>query len=112
MTFLSTIFLVDQTTSNLHLMQLTSSRLKFVHSSKAIKHLLATFPKLFEQVKVIDRSAMAINVGSDGRIIKRLDDPNGQVMAFVTSVLEFEGNLYFGSLYNDFIGKLPMETAS
>lgn len=93
-------------------MQLTSSRLKFVHSSKAIKHLLATFPKLFEQVKVIDRSAMAINVGSDGRIIKRLDDPNGQVMAFVTSVLEFEGNLYFGSLYNDFIGKLPMETAS
>ncbi|XP_024966966.1 protein STRICTOSIDINE SYNTHASE-LIKE 5-like [Cynara cardunculus var. scolymus] len=94
------------------ILPLTSSRMKFIHSSRAIKHLLATFPKLFEQVKVLDRSAMVINVGSDGRIIKRLDDPNGQVMAFVTSILEFEGNLYFGSLYNDFIGKLPIETAS
>ncbi|KAJ9547951.1 hypothetical protein OSB04_020494 [Centaurea solstitialis] len=94
------------------LIKLTSSRLNFVHSSKAIKHLLATFPKLFELVKENERSAMVINVGSDGRIIKRLDDPNGEVMSFVTSVLEFNGNLYFGSLYNNFIGKLPVETAS
>ncbi|KAI3801226.1 hypothetical protein L1987_29330 [Smallanthus sonchifolius] len=92
------------------ILQLTSSRMKFVHSSKAIKHLLATFPKLYDQVKAVERSAMAINVGSNGKIIKRLDDPNGEVMSFVTSVLEFDGNLYFGSLKNDFIGKLPIKT--
>ncbi|KAI7740360.1 hypothetical protein M8C21_009433, partial [Ambrosia artemisiifolia] len=44
----------------------------------------------------VERSAMALNVGSDGKIIKRLDDPTGEVMAFVTSVLEFNGKLYFG----------------
>ncbi|KAM0072745.1 hypothetical protein Hdeb2414_s0001g00039761 [Helianthus debilis subsp. tardiflorus] len=70
---------------------MTSSRVKFVHSSKAIKHLLATFPKLYNLVNAPDKSAMALNVGSDGTIIKRLDDPTGEVMAFVTSVLEFNG---------------------
>lgn len=81
-----------------------------MHSSKAIKHLLATFPKLFDQVKAFDRCATVLNVGSDGMIIKRLDDPNGQVVSFVTSVLEFEENLYLGSLKNNFIGKLPIKT--
>ncbi|KAL8191818.1 hypothetical protein R6Q57_028549 [Mikania cordata] len=93
------------------LLQLTSSRLRFLHSSKAIKHILATFPKLFDQVNAVERSATAINVRSDGKIIKRLDDPNGEVMAFVTSVLEFDGNLYFGSLKNSFIGMLPIKTS-
>nr|GEX67742.1 protein strictosidine synthase-like 4-like [Tanacetum cinerariifolium] len=91
--------------------QFTSSRLNFVHSSKVIKHLLALFPKLLEQIRVTDRSAMALNVGSDGRIIKRLDDPTGQVVAFVTSVLEFDGNLYLGTLKNDYIGKVLLRTA-
>ncbi|GJW23573.1 zinc finger BED domain-containing protein RICESLEEPER 2-like protein [Tanacetum coccineum] len=93
------------------ILQFTSSRLNFVHSSKVIKHLLALFPKLLEQVKVTDRRAMALNVGSDGTIIKRLDDPTGQVVAFVTSVLEFDGNLYLGTLKNDYIGKVPLRTA-
>ncbi|XP_076955417.1 protein STRICTOSIDINE SYNTHASE-LIKE 5-like [Bidens hawaiensis] len=90
------------------ILQITSSRMKFVHSSKAIKHLLATFPKLYNLVDAVDKSAMALNVGSDGKIIKRLDDPTGEVMAFVTSVLEFNGNLYLGSLKNDFVGVLPI----
>ncbi|KAJ0798041.1 putative strictosidine synthase transcription factor WD40-like family [Helianthus annuus] len=94
------------------ILQLTSSRMKFVHSSKAIKHVLATFPKLYERVRAVDRSAMAINVGSDGKIIKRLDDPTGEVMAFVTSVLEFDGKLYFGSLKNNFVGVLPIKTSA
>ncbi|KAK1420653.1 hypothetical protein QVD17_22421 [Tagetes erecta] len=94
------------------ILQLTSSRMKFVHSSKVIKHLLATFPKLSNQVQALERSAMAINVGSDGKIIRRLDDPTGEVMGFVTSVLEFDGDLYFGSLKNEFIGKLPIKTSA
>ena len=93
------------------LIQFTSSRLNFVHSSKVIKHLLALFPKLLEQIKVTDRSAMALNVGSDGRTIKRLDDPTGQVVSFVTSVLEFDGNLYLGTLKNDYVGKVPIRNA-
>lgn len=90
-------------------LQFTSSRMKFIHSSKTIKHILATFPKLYEQIRAVDRSSMVINVGSDGKIIKMFDDPNGKVVSFVTSVLEFEGNLYLGSLKNDFIGKLSLK---
>ncbi|XP_022036210.2 protein STRICTOSIDINE SYNTHASE-LIKE 5, partial [Helianthus annuus] len=91
------------------ILQPTSSRMKFVHSSKAIKHLLATFTKLYNLVNAVDKSAMALNVGSDGKIIKRLDDPTGEVMAFVTSVLEFNGKLYLGGLKNDFVGMLPIQ---
>ena len=98
-------------TKRVCLMQFTSSRLNFVHSSKVIKHLLALFPKLLEQIKATDRSAMALNVGSDGKIIKRLDDPTGQVVSFVTSVLEFDGNLYLGTLKNDYVGKVPIRNA-
>ncbi|PWA59169.1 strictosidine synthase [Artemisia annua] len=95
------------------ILQLTSSRLNFVHSAKVIKLLLALVPDpaLLGQITT-DRSATALNVGSDGRrIIKRLDDPTGKVVSAVASVLEFDGNLYLGSLKNDYIGKVLLATA-
>lgn len=93
------------------LLQITPSRLEFVHTSRAAKHLLATFPKLFKLVNGIYTRAMVANVGNDGKIIKVFEDPNGKVMSFVTSALEFEDHLYLGSLNSDFIGKLPLKMA-
>ncbi|KAL3825438.1 hypothetical protein ACJIZ3_021467 [Penstemon smallii] len=58
------------------------------------------------------RKAMVVNVGIDGRIIRGFDDPTGKVMAFVTSVLEYEDHLYLGNLHCDFIGKLPLINSS
>ena len=60
------------------------------------------------QVHGVYEKAIVANVGSDGKIIKILDDPTGKTMSFVTSALEFEGHLYLGSLNSDFIGKLPL----
>ncbi|KAL3532706.1 hypothetical protein ACH5RR_006227 [Cinchona calisaya] len=90
------------------LIDLTPSRLKFVHGSKVLKHLVATYPGLAKQVNGAYKKAKVANVDRDGKIIKIFDDPTGNIMSFVTSALEFEGHLYLGSLNCDFIGKLPL----
>ncbi|KAG5547024.1 hypothetical protein RHGRI_012898 [Rhododendron griersonianum] len=94
------------------LLQLTSGGLESVHSSKALKHLVATFPKLLERVKGMHTKATVVNVATDGKIIRSFDDPDGDVMSFVTSALEFEDHLYLGSLTSNFIGKLPLNGAN
>ncbi|XP_059633269.1 protein STRICTOSIDINE SYNTHASE-LIKE 4-like [Cornus florida] len=91
------------------LLQLTRRNFEFVHGSKLSKHLLATFPKLYERVNGLGEKAMVVKVDSNGRILKKLDDPNGEVMSFVTSAVEFEDHLYLGSLNTNFIGKLPLK---
>ncbi|XP_058213477.1 protein STRICTOSIDINE SYNTHASE-LIKE 4-like [Rhododendron vialii] len=94
------------------LVQLTSGGLEYVHTSKALKHLVATFPKLLERVKGMHTKATVVNVATDGKIIRSFDDPDGDVMSFVTSALEFEDHLYLGSLNSNFIGKLPLNGAN
>ncbi|KAF5481696.1 hypothetical protein F2P56_002330, partial [Juglans regia] len=91
------------------LLQLTSEGLEFVHTSKASKHLVATFPKLIEKVNGVYRKATVVNVAVDGKIIRRFDDPNGKVISFVTAAMEFEDHLYLGSLNSNFVGKLPLK---
>lgn len=89
--------------------QITSKGMEFVHTSKALKHLLATFPRLIGLVHGLHRNAMVVNVGVNGKITKTFDDSNGKVMSFVTSALEFENHLYLGSLNSNFVGKLPLK---
>ncbi|KAH6818378.1 hypothetical protein C2S51_001981 [Perilla frutescens var. frutescens] len=86
---------------------------RFVYKLAAFKYLARAFPKTFSNwvIKVVDKS-MVVNVGSDGKIIRGFDDPTAKVMKFVTSAVEFEGHLYFGSLYNDFVGKLELPLSS
>lgn len=86
---------------------------RFVYRLPALKYLAGLFPKMFNNwvINVNERS-MVVNVGSDGKIIRGFDEPTGKVMRFVTSAVEFEGHLYFGSLYNDFVGKLPIPLSS
>lgn len=81
-----------------------------MHSSSAIRHLIITFPRLINLVNPATTRATVVNVGEDGKIIKMLGDQNGKVMSFVTSAMEFEDNLYLGSLNTHFIGKLPLKT--
>ncbi|XP_002277770.1 protein STRICTOSIDINE SYNTHASE-LIKE 4 [Vitis vinifera] len=93
------------------LIKVTSDGFEFVHTSKALKHLLATFPKLFQLVKGSHKKASVVKVAADGKIIDKFDDPNGKVISFVTSALEFEDYLYLGSLNTNFIGILPLKAA-
>ncbi|XP_010666852.2 protein STRICTOSIDINE SYNTHASE-LIKE 4 [Beta vulgaris subsp. vulgaris] len=91
------------------LLQLTSKGMEFVHTSKIAKHLLATFPRMMNIVQGQHKRATVIKVSEDGKILKRFDDPEGKVISFVTSAVEYEGNLYLGSLHANFVGKLPLD---
>lgn len=91
--------------------QQTSRVLEFVHTSKVSKHLIASFPRLFNLISVTKKKAMVVNVATDGKITRMFDDNDGKVINFVTSAMEFEGHLYLGSLNSNFVGKLPLHSA-
>lgn len=93
------------------LLQIIHPQLQFIHRSKVLKNIVATFPWLWKRVNGAVTRATVANVDAEGKIIKIFDDPTGKVMSFVTSAFEFEGHLYLGSLQNNFLGKLPLETA-
>ncbi|GMH16584.1 hypothetical protein Nepgr_018425 [Nepenthes gracilis] len=90
------------------LLQLASSGFEFVHTSKLVKHLIATFPWLFNLVFGAHKSAMVVNVAANGQILRILGDTDGGEISFVTSALEFEDHLYLGSLSSNFVGKLHL----
>ncbi|KAF7837541.1 protein STRICTOSIDINE SYNTHASE-LIKE 4-like [Senna tora] len=93
----------------LALLQGSPEGLGFVHSSKILKHVVASFPSLIEVMKGgLYKKAMVANVGGDGQIIRMFDDNEGKVMNVLTSAVEFEDHLYLASLNGNFIGKLPL----
>ncbi|XP_004488079.1 protein STRICTOSIDINE SYNTHASE-LIKE 5-like [Cicer arietinum] len=94
------------------LVQFTSEKMRFVHTSKVSKHLLASSPKLFNMINRAWKSATVVNVGTDGKIIRKFGDSEGKVINFVTSAVEFEDHLYLGSLTSDFVGKFPLPSAN
>ncbi|WCJ42815.1 Adipocyte plasma membrane-associated protein [Euphorbia peplus] len=92
------------------LLQLIPEGLEFVHYSKPLKHIVASFPKLVKLLNGVYRKASVINVGSDGKIIRKFDDPDGKVMTFITSALEYKDHLFLGSLNTNFVGKLSLKS--
>lgn len=54
------------------------------------------------------RHGFALGLDRDGRVVNNLQDPSGQSFAQISSVLEHDGKLYFGSLGEDAIGRLPV----
>ncbi|KAK9697323.1 hypothetical protein RND81_08G030000 [Saponaria officinalis] len=90
------------------LVQLTDKRFDFVHTSKIAKHLIATFPGILDIMQAFNKKATVMRVSADGKVLEKYDDPEGKVVNFVTSAVEYEGNLYLGSLKADFVGKLPL----
>ncbi|KAK6941281.1 hypothetical protein RJ641_026658 [Dillenia turbinata] len=91
------------------LVKLTSDGLEFIHTSTTLKRLFASYPSLFPNFTGMNKKATAVNVAADGRIIRKLDDPNGTVISFVTSALEYEDHLYLGNLNTNFVGKLALK---
>jgi sugar lactone lactonase YvrE len=48
----------------------------------------------------------AVKIGADGRIVKSLMDPKGEIYHTITSVNEADGELFFGSIAEDAIGRM------
>jgi len=51
---------------------------------------------------------LVLELDSDGEIIRSLHDPGGQHVSVITSVHEEAGQLYFGTLLNHWIARMPV----
>lgn len=90
------------------LIQLRSPWLDLVTRWTWTKRVVASFPVLLHAIKATAKGAMVAHVSEDGEILRVLDDTEGKVINFITSVTEFDGHLLLGSLWADFVGKLPL----
>ncbi|KAK9213004.1 hypothetical protein WN943_002389 [Citrus x changshan-huyou] len=82
-----------------------------VKGSNLRKQLLEEHPELINQLMSTGKGAAAkvVKVSANGSIIREFNDPNAKNISFVTSALEFQGNLYLASINSNFIGKLPLK---
>uniref|UniRef100_A0A0D9X1T4 Strictosidine synthase conserved region domain-containing protein n=1 Tax=Leersia perrieri TaxID=77586 RepID=A0A0D9X1T4_9ORYZ len=91
------------------LLQLRSSPwLEFIARWSLIRRFIASFPALVERTKAMVKGAMVAQVSENGEIVRVLGDFEGKVINVVTSVTEFNGDLFLGSLATNFIGKLSL----
>ncbi|CAM0947307.1 unnamed protein product [Alopecurus aequalis] len=88
--------------------QLSSPLLDLVTRWTLTKRIVASFPVLLDRIMATAKGAMVVQVSENGDIIRVLDDSEGKVINFITSVMEFDGNLFFGSLSTNFVGKLSL----
>uniref|UniRef100_J3MMX2 Strictosidine synthase conserved region domain-containing protein n=1 Tax=Oryza brachyantha TaxID=4533 RepID=J3MMX2_ORYBR len=73
------------------------------------RRVIASFPALTERAKAMVKGAMVAQVSVNGEIMRVLGDSDGKVSSLVTSVTEFNGDLFLGSLTANFIGKLSLD---
>ncbi|WVZ94877.1 hypothetical protein U9M48_040713 [Paspalum notatum var. saurae] len=90
------------------LAQIRSAWLDFVTRWSLTKRVVASFPTLLEWLQATAKGAMVAQVSQDGRIIRVLDDSEGKAINLVTSVTEFNGDIFLGSRATNFIGKLSL----
>ncbi|CAM0908998.1 unnamed protein product [Alopecurus aequalis] len=90
------------------LFQMRSPWIDLVMHWTLTKRVASTFPALLDFIKETTKGAMVAQVSDNGEIIRVLDDLEGKVINSITSVTEFDGDLFFGSLSADFVGKISL----
>jgi len=55
----------------------------------------------------IQRYAFVLGLGADGRVVRNLQDSSPQCFAQIANVVEHKGRLYFGSIGESAIGRMP-----
>ncbi len=77
-----------------------------IHPYPFLKNLISKLPKLFWPKP--KSYGLVISFNEKGKIIQSLQDPKGEYLKEITSVIEHEGYLYMGSLHGDRIGKYKL----
>ena len=77
--------------------------------------ILLGFPALRKLVSYIDLALITaekfggvLKLNENGVIVDTVVDMKGVATAAITSVIEFKGGLYLGSLANNFVGYIPL----
>mgnify|MGYP001036328699 FL=1 len=69
---------------------------------------LGKLPKSIQPAPVEYGFILGLNESAE--VIHNLQDPTGEILKEITSVEEYAGDLYIGSLHNDRIGRYPLPT--
>ncbi|EAZ04694.1 hypothetical protein OsI_26852 [Oryza sativa Indica Group] len=88
--------------------QVRSPWLDLISRWTLTRRVIASFPALVERTKATLKGAVVAQVSLNGEIVRVLGDSEGKVINMVTSVTEFNGDLFLGSLATNFIGKLSL----
>ncbi|TVP58134.1 MAG: SMP-30/gluconolactonase/LRE family protein [Halomonadaceae bacterium] len=80
-----------------------------MHPKPWQKNLVAKLPQFLQPGPEPYGLVLAYN--SEGELLGSLHDTTGEHLDMITSVKPHNGYLYFGSLYNNRIGRLPLEQA-
>ena len=56
----------------------------------------------------IKRYAFVLALDKDGKVVRNLQDPSPQCFAEIANVVEHKGNLFFGSIGESAIGRMPL----
>ncbi|TGL88646.1 SMP-30/gluconolactonase/LRE family protein [Leptospira congkakensis] len=79
-----------------------NDRMDNMHPSPVVKRMISFLPK-FLWPKA-EPYGYALKIDGNGKVLMTLQDPGGEHLKEVTSVLEKKRQLYIGSLYNDRVG--------
>ncbi|MEQ6886297.1 SMP-30/gluconolactonase/LRE family protein [Salicola sp. Rm-C-2C1-2] len=79
------------------------------HPNPWLKEQVAKLPESLQPAPQAYGLVLAFD--QQGRMLGSLHDPTGQRLQMITSVKARDGALYFGSLYNDRIGRLEYDRA-
>ena len=77
-----------------------------LHPTPWLKELVAKLPQSLQPAPM--EYGLVVAFDSDGKVITSLHDTRGTHLQEITSVNPHDGYLYFGSLHNDRIGRLPL----
>lgn len=69
-----------------------------------MRELMVRLPRMFWPKP--DNYGLAVAMDEEGRLLKSLHEPTGEHLRLITTVMPYNGKLYFGSLENDRIGRL------
>ncbi|WP_166262303.1 SMP-30/gluconolactonase/LRE family protein [Marinobacter salicampi] len=86
---------------------LRNPQIDAAHPKPWLKEMIAKLPDFLQPP--IEEYGLVIALNPNGEIVTSLHDPSGQHLQEITSVNPHKGVLYFGSLHNDRIGRLPFE---
>ncbi|MFL1405126.1 SMP-30/gluconolactonase/LRE family protein [Marinobacter sp. M1N3S26] len=77
-----------------------------IHPTPWIKNVVAKLPDAIQPQA--QRYGFALALDENGEILTSLHDPSGEHLQEITSVEVYGDDLYFGTLHNDRIGRLPL----
>ncbi len=78
-----------------------------VFTVDGLRKILLRLPESLRTVQM-PQVGYVLGLGLDGNIVYNLQDPTGNAYAFITSVTEYEGALYLGSVVGDALGSVPV----